>query len=123
MLKQNITLSKLKTRHKFTSQEIQLLKKIYNEGIKKSMPYSHYLIFVDINAPKIKSFLRKIHSKSKKNLRGGFLSLILSAIAAISAAATTAAPVIASAVTAAAPIVAGAGLATATQLLVEKAVE
>ena len=53
-------------------------------------------------------------------MRGGFLSLILRTIAAISAAASTAAPVIASAVSAAAPIVAGAGLAAATEIAVEK---
>ena len=117
--KEGVSLSKLRSRHKFTLQEINLIKKAYDNGIKRTMPYYNYLIFLDINANEIKSLLRKIH-KPQKKLRGGFLSLILSAIAAISAAASTAAPVIASAVTAAAPIIAGAGLASATEILVEK---
>ena len=114
-----------KLRSKFTSNELSLIKKAYNHDIKKIMPYYHYLIFLDLNAVKIRSILRKFSKQQKKKgkLRGGFLSLILGAIAAISAAATTAAPVIASAVSAAAPIVAGAGLAATTEIIVQKIAE
>ena len=57
ILKKNASLNSIKTHHKFSSQELDLLKKAYNNEIKNFMPFSHYLIFLDVNAKKIKNLL------------------------------------------------------------------
>lgn len=112
-MKRALSMNAVARRYKMGKDEVLYLRKVYCKELKKTLSYKDFLVFLWENGSKVKkiiSHLKRTHSKRKHVLRGGFLSLILSGLAAAITAALASAP----------EVIATAALATGTELLVHK---
>ena len=108
-----ITTESVRKRYKWTKADSWCLRQVYQRKLKHRISHKKFLQFLWKNGnfiTKIIISLKKKHSYTRKNPRGGMLSLIIAGLVSAITSALAAAP----------PVIASAALVAGTELVVQK---